>query len=775
VQFRSILQTLKRQTDWLVALFMWPIVAWPFVGRPGSVYGFDTLTYTGPNLDSVFDSWKLGKIPLWESGFFGGVPYLGRLGAQALYFPHLLLAVLPVNRAIEISTALHLLLLAVGTVLLARRGLRLASPAGGVAAVIVLGSAHLAIKTLSFDQLIAISLLPWILLFIEEILRGTSRWAVSGLVLSTSLLVLGGHPQYIYMEAVFALLYIAGRLVDQRSIKGLKDLLIAAGLTLGVCSLQLYATYSLTGSSAVGGKRSLESLSAPGFVADPARLNLAVVGDAFSSSPIGVSGSAEAILGIGIFAVTLSVIGICFLVRCRKFGLLSALTLSSIVGVLLAVGPRWWPFRLAYEVLPGIGSARVPGRWLVLALFGCAVLAAYGVHSLGEREFVGRSYYACLAGIIGTVGVLLSPRFVDVGNSVRNWWIFAGVVSVVAVTVTRKPRVRLLLPTLMVILVAVEGGIAGNKGPAKSESNAVPFEQVGRDLFAPLKGQPGKIFSMTYDKIGDKEYLVTGLRPNTHLYTDLDSIDGYDGGMWIQKRWVQAMGLVSLPSFNTDLTVRSQVQFPVEGRDMARFGVRWIITDTTVLPGGAQFVGFTGPVVKEGPIEIWENTFWRGESFVYVKTRPARSSELATDLLTGPKAVAPNVGVVEKPGLRLTCKDNCEPRTLSIIYQTNDAGGLLFEIDRPGVLVIGQSWSPDWKVYVNGVRTQPFPVDVNMLGVEVPPGRHEVTFKYSPSWFRPLFVLSLFSLLLTLAHDLRRCKRRRHAQEHVIDVPVDNS
>ena len=73
----------------LVAV-VWVWVAWPFLAPARFVYGFDTLSYSGPATKTTFEAWKNLQIPLWSEHVFGGVPFLGRLGVQALYFPNLL-------------------------------------------------------------------------------------------------------------------------------------------------------------------------------------------------------------------------------------------------------------------------------------------------------------------------------------------------------------------------------------------------------------------------------------------------------------------------------------------------------------------------------------------------------------------------------------------------------------------------------------------------------------------------------------------------------------
>jgi len=54
--------------------------------------------------------------------------------------------------------------------------------------------------------------------------------------------------------------------------------------------------------------------------------------------------------------------------------------------------------------------------------------------------------------------------------------------------------------------------------------------------------------------------------------------------------------------------------------------------------------------------------------------------------------------------------------------------------DSPAILVASNNWSPQWKVWVDGVETPLFPVYHTFQGLYCPSGHHEVVFRYVPPW-----------------------------------------
>jgi hypothetical protein len=758
VGFKRCSLFFSRNSDFLIGVLVWFWVARPFLQPRRSVLGFDTLAYTAPNLDFIFSSWHRVKIPLWQPEMFGGVPFLGRLGSQGLYFPHLPFSFFEINNAIDLSVAFHLLLLSLGSVVLIRYGYKLPAPAGGITAAIVLCSAYIGIKALSFDQIIAISWFPWILFFVERIIERRSGRAMAGLVVATTCLVLGGHPQYVHLFTVLLIVVVAARLFENRSLRSLKDLGVCGVLVIGLCSLQLYATYSLTKTSVVGGRRTLELLASPSFTVAPQKLNLAIIGDPFSSFSFAVSGSTEAIAGVGIVAILLGVVGFAVsLFGQRKLTAL-ALGLMTTLGALFAVGPKWIPFRLAYRLIPATGSARVPGRWLIMTVFGVAILAAIGIDALIlQKAKLNARITASLLSVL-VVGIGLSSKFEGVPGNLMYWWLVVLAITILALFNFSQKIIRGTTLIVLIGLLLFESNSSASHQTPRLELSDKSISEISQDYFSGLRNKPGKIIALTYDRLGDDAYLLSTLRPNTNLLQGLRSIDGYDGGTWLQSRWVAVASAMTNDPFNVDLTIRSQIKFPVRSDLLARFGVRWVITDTEVLPAQQQLLGFTGPVFKSGSIEIWENADWQGESLLYVATKSHTSASDVSDSLKNLSESDGTRAMVESSGPRLTCEKNCQPRTGRAVFQSTDSGAVRFNNDQPSVLVLNQSWSKDWKVYVDGLRTEIFPVDANMLGLQVPKGTHEVTYKYSPSWFTPLLLLSLFSGLITFSLIFRRPK-----------------
>lgn len=338
---------------------------------------------------------------------FGGIPFLGRLGAQALYFPNFPFSFFSLNNALDLSMAAHLLLLGVGFLVFIRSGLRLAAPAGAFVAVSIMSSAFVGVKTLSFDQLVALAWLPWILYFAEKtITQRKSIQYVAGLSFSSAALILGGHPQFIYLFVGFVCVFVVSRVVDARTIFSLVPLSVSALFTVGVTALQIYATYSLNSSSVMAAKKSLDSLSVTAFLLPPNRAIAGVIGNPFSAMPIGVTGAGEAIAGLGFAAVLFAIVGCFALWRKRYFYTLASLLLMALVSVPLSFGPTSSIFEFFYKFVPGFGSARVPGRLLSISLVSIVILAGYGVNSIAlcRKDALSRSVKS---GIFASVVIFL--------------------------------------------------------------------------------------------------------------------------------------------------------------------------------------------------------------------------------------------------------------------------------------------------------------------------------------------------------------------------------
>jgi hypothetical protein len=732
------------------AVFLvWLVSAWPFLDPATSVYGFDTLAYTGPNLQTTFDAWRGFSFPLWQADVFGGVPFLGRLGAQGLYLPHLPLVIFDVNTALDLGAALHLLLLAFGLFVLVRLVFGMLAPAGFVAAAAVLGSSYVAIKMMSYDQLVAIAWLPWVIICIELAIQHPRRVSVAGpLAMATGLLVLGGHPQYIYFAALLVMGYVVLRLLDTRAWRSVLTLALGGALALALTSLQLVAAYFLNSSSGIPSKRTLAALANPSYVLPPSRLPIGIFGDPFTANPTQATGAGEAILGLGLPIVLLAIVGVFF---GQKFGRFTryGLAFGCVLGISLAVGPRWFPFRVLYEIVPGFGSARVAGRWLLVPLILGALLAADGVGVvIASARNSRRVAFMVATAAIGLVAFWVGPFEVP-RSSLVMWWI-AAIASMAGLFISSPGRMKAAIAwSWVMIFVGIGSLIPLGNSPATFQRSAIAFDEVPKPLVNKIGLEGGRVFAQTFDRFDNAPYLLEQLRPNANALENVESIDGYDGGQWIQQRWIDMVESLTNGQFSTDLNVRSQTRFPLSADLLRRFGVRWALVDASVLPANQQLSGFTGPVGRSGDVELWENPKWVGHAIAYLKAE-VRSESLGEQL----RSASPDVVIVDDERHAIECEGDCFAQGVSALYENDSQSAYIFNIASDGILALDQGWSPDWKVYIDGVRAGSFPVNGNQTGVYFTAGYHKVEFNYDPVWVNPFLALGTFAFLIAVAMGL---------------------
>lgn len=731
--------------------FVWLWVAWPFLQPGRFVYGFDTLSYSGPALKTTFDAWKGFGIPLWSEFMFGGVPFIGRLGAQALYFPNLPFSFFNLNTAMDLIMAAHLLFLGLGVLVLVRFGFCLAAPAGSISAITVLCSAFVGVKTLSLDQLVALAWLPWIFFFLEKTITAARPYKYSaGLSFSVSALVLGGHPQFIYLFLGLSSIFAIARVVDNRKWSALKALCVGGVATLGICSLQIYSTFSLNSSSVMAARKSLESLSNPAYVLPRDRIFQGVVGNPFSSNPVSVSGAGEAIAGIGVLMLTLGTVGFYKLWSSKQRFTAVTLFAIGIIAVPLSMGPNWLFFEYFYKWVPGFGNARVPGRLLVLTLVCLTLLAAFGIHFLIELARAKKKHVAS-ASVVSLLTVAAMVLFH--GSQSPLQWIFfiSSATATVAFLVVTQIKFRQILGMSSIfVFVLIPAFSSQRNSPARLHQFPVSFDSYKNEIDNFLASEEGLVIALTYDRMNDPQYLVTSLRPNTNILHGIRLIDGYDGGMWVQKRWTEAMKEFTGGTFNKDLTVRSQIVFPINAEALSRVGVRWALIDTEVLDADAQLSGWVGPKMSTGTLQLWENPIWKGMVTVYHQSQGSEDNHQSIDKSLSQESIS----TLDDDSTSAYCLALCEyvaPKTSTSLGKIG-----YFETDLPNqsVAVIHVSWSKDWRVHVNGIESEIFPVNVNQVGVQLPPGLNEVTYQYMPRWAFPLLGLMIFSVFLSVSITL---------------------
>jgi hypothetical protein len=223
-----------------------------------------------------------------------------------------------------------------------------------------------------------------------------------------------------------------------------------------------------------------------------------------------------------------------------------------------------------------------------------------------------------------------------------------------------------------------------------------------------LAAQAGRSIAITNDNLDDLDYLVRGLRPNTNDFFGVRSLDGYDGGVMVTERWATAVSPLTEDSLDASLPLRSAVAVPVNTQIAARLGVHYLVTDTTRPDAAPAVVGWTGPVLTDGPLAVWENPAFVGEALVQESPNP------------------PTAGIVES-------RHDGYARVVVSEGQVRDRA----------TVRIDEQFTPDWSVTVDGRDATAEVVDNLYVGTTVGPGRHTVVFRYRPKSFAVGLLIAL--------------------------------
>jgi hypothetical protein len=347
----------------------WLVVFWPLLLRGQALWYGDIGLYFAPLLHFQRAALLSGKIPLWNPLILGGTPFVGNPQAWPLYPSSGLLWLFSAERVVGLIGALHCLWAMAGAVLFLRRSGISGEGAALGALVFSLGGAL--VSKCQFPNMVqAASWLPWILWSIE------SRRALP-VALCVGMSALSAHPQMTWMQVLFGAGYLLWRRPGRR-----EALEILGGASLG---LLLAAAYLLpVAEVAINSVRpSLGLRSASRFYLPWNQLPTVFLAPNFYGHPFlappyhGRGNFWEPCAYVGLLPLALAAL----IARRERFWIA-----AFVLSLWLALGIYGGLYALAYIALPGTKLFHDPARFLHLASFALAALAAHGFDALKLRD-----------------------------------------------------------------------------------------------------------------------------------------------------------------------------------------------------------------------------------------------------------------------------------------------------------------------------------------------------------------------------------------------------
>ena len=378
-----------------------------------------------------FDQLARGNLALWDPHVYGGVPFFGDFQSGLLYGPNWLFLLVPVTKAINATVALHVLILGLGMLAWGRlRGLSIAGSLLG-AVVVMFGGAHfMHIYAGHLSNLCTMAWAPLLLAAVDGCLdRRRLPWALAG-ALVVAMMVLAGHPQYVFFTGVAVAIYLLARLpgVLRRQdgrwplrtagrAAGLLILLVAGGLALA--AVQVASGLAATaGSVRTGG---LQREMAGMFSFPPINLLTLVApwfyGGTESAPYWGKWYQWEMTLFVGVAGLLLGIVGI---IRGRMAGRWAA-TAALAGTLLLAMGSYTPLFEVLYR-LPVFNMMRGLSKFTFQASLFLGLLAGAGLDAVvsTRRRWLPIALPAA-AGGLAALAAAVWIHFVAASGDLKTW------------------------------------------------------------------------------------------------------------------------------------------------------------------------------------------------------------------------------------------------------------------------------------------------------------------------------------------------------------------
>ena len=752
----------------LVTLFFYR----DFVFHPERLISGSDMLFEGISLRRFYvDEIQAGRgVPLWVPNVYGGIPFVGLLPGPIFYPSTVLYFLIPLHRAIGWTFVLHTFLGGAFGYFLAR-SFRLRSSSAVVcgASFMLTGYVTSHLYGGHDGRMFAMTLVPLALGLLNRALEsGEARW-FCGLALTIAVQAFTPHTQVMYFSslvlAVFFLFHLAFRVPRPRNggdarayVRSIVGFALTVVASIALAGPQLFPVLSLLENVTRAASESGYDFAAS-WALPPQEVTALFLPDLIGSLG-GYWGQHPFKLHteyLGSVPLALAVLGLSAGIRSGLPGeqrrIVAFLGVASLVGLLFALGAATPVHRIAYTVLPLIGSLRAPAMMIGPVAVFVALLAAYGWEAVLNRREAdsGISWipFALVGGPIVLLGIWATLDPGGLADFVRLSWYPEGWL--------RQPRPGTASALRANGLVLVAGfSLAWGVSWAVSRRRLTPFAlvpvlafgvldlwrvdaryldvQVAEAVLAPdpvVKAiqegaEPGE--RVWAPNLGGP---VRNYRPNELAFYGIASATGRQKFL-LQPYSTLVGGIVPDEGLLLD-PVRSLLNVRYFIATAAQEGVEPLAAASGrylyELPAGSGYAFFPGEIetvanASEAVARTWEN--------------PDPETLSVVEPIPGQPAPAAGRGSAEVV--------RYEPGRIELEVEAEEAG----------LLAVSEIHDPGWRALVDGVETVVWRTNTAFRGVRIPEGQHRLVFEYRSSSFRIgvwtcLATLLLMAIVLVMA------------------------
>lgn len=682
----------------LLALLLMAIIILVFFSRflDGSNLFFaadetssDLADFNFPQRVILANHLKHGTIPMWSEYNLGGYPFIAEAQTGVFYpINLLLLATLPLPLAFNWSILTALFLASFGMFAYLRQ-MKISRLAAFFPATLLSFSGYFMGHIKHVQLLQAAAFFPFILFFIERLIKKQDRISFIFLSTAISMSILAGHIPTSYGMLLFAVVYFLIRVTqEQRKPYGFRPFFLFFGsilLSLLLCSVQLLPTFEMIG----------QSTRTASFSTNPVALPLQYLVTfispfAYGDPSLGTYDFAhhpsfwESLGYVGIVSLFTGMIGI-FVKKKETF----ALTILLVVSLFLSYELPHNLYDGIWNFIPGLTFTRIPARFLLFTDIALLALAAHAIEKFSPKN---AKNFVILGLFIFSLSKIWLEFDTYYGTLSSKQWL-------------EPPQSAVFL----------------HKDKSDFRISSLNQEISWQQTYLKAKGWQGD--NTAY--LAAKELL----RATTNSMYDIRSVHyqyEYVGSFTLERRTsltALTRGNGATENFGPKLLGMQNVKYVISFTDMPK--------DTASL----YPLVFTGPVFANlPPIKVYENQQALGRAF-FVPDAIVKSKDDVLTYLTTPGFDPKKQVVLER---NLPLPKGAQTQTVDTIHLTSDKETLLsfsLRSSKPQYFVLTDTYYPGWVATIDGKQVPIVPGNYASRVIAVPSGTHSIVFSYNPLSF----------------------------------------
>ena len=732
---------------------------------------------------SLAESISAGEFPLWDRHMGLGFPLLANFQSGAFYPPNLLYALLPFFTAIKAIFIFHYLVAASGAYFLLRHW-RFTPPLALIGSLIFTFGGYTVSLTNLLNHFQTVVWLPWLLFLAEKHLASPNRINLILLVLMATVQFLAGSPEIYAMSMILFLFNGLGVRGEGRAsyARIFASLIWVNTLVIGLAMVQLLPTLELLREAERTQASSLR------WATDFSLQPISLLNLLFLDKEIDISSFDRFQF---FFYRASPFLASLYMGSLFSFGLLAwivsediktkAIFLSGIVfSTLLSMGSHTPLYGLFYDYFPFISLIRFPEKFFFIPFVLLLYIALRGLSYLFKA--CEPRFFKVLLGPAIFCGLLLGlyflcrsqrsmlPQFIAATTGIPSgnplaWQISSSVLvhlerqivlllALLALLFLWQIKIirRGLISTLIVAITFVDLYSAHTSYQFLIDRHIAERRPKMLDLLEDFPSfrvfftsPQGRFhpdiaqFSNAKDPIEHVAFAFETLRPSMGIFWGVNYMQEVDALL----RRPYSLFLRVAPN----LPPRELYQL------LGALSVKYLISLQELPAGPITLVRH----FQEYPAWIYRVERVVPRAYIVPKAIYEKDPKKTIEMLAG--SVDPLKEVIVDEIVELPAKGSFTGET-EIHGYGNRSVSLRATLNRPGILVLSDSFYPGWKVYVDGVEGKIIRANYFLRGVYLQEGKHQVIFRYSPASFRYGMTVTLCTLILFLAFLMIRRKRR---------------